>query len=110
MLGGGGVAGSQPMRTAVHMEPNKLWRSNSILTYGRTQDDQYLLCSHIKMRDGALSDEVTGHVTGRWRCLHNFRTSADNQLSPPAPLVCRLGGAGQQPHGGVLCTIDIIKL
>jgi hypothetical protein len=27
---GGGVAGSQPMRTAVHRSPNKLWRSNSI--------------------------------------------------------------------------------
>ncbi len=27
---GGGVAGSQPMSTAVHMSPNKLWRSNSI--------------------------------------------------------------------------------
>ncbi len=26
----GGVAGSQPMSTAVHMSPNKLWRSNSI--------------------------------------------------------------------------------
>jgi hypothetical protein len=28
--GGGGVAGSQPMSTAVHRSPNKLWRSNSI--------------------------------------------------------------------------------
>jgi hypothetical protein len=28
--GGVAVAGSQPMSTAVHMEPNKLWRSNSI--------------------------------------------------------------------------------
>ncbi len=28
--GGWGVAGSQPMRTAVHRSPNKLWRSNSI--------------------------------------------------------------------------------
>ncbi len=27
----GGVAGSQPMSTAVHRSPNKLWRSNSIL-------------------------------------------------------------------------------
>ncbi len=27
---GGGVAGSQPMSTAVHRSPNKLWRSNSI--------------------------------------------------------------------------------
>jgi hypothetical protein len=26
----GGVAGSQPMSTAVHRSPNKLWRSNSI--------------------------------------------------------------------------------
>ncbi len=25
-----GVAGSQPMSTAVHRSPNKLWRSNSI--------------------------------------------------------------------------------
>jgi hypothetical protein len=25
---GGGVAGPQPMSTAVHMEPNKLWRFN----------------------------------------------------------------------------------
>jgi hypothetical protein len=31
--GGGGVAGSQPMSTAVHRSPNKLRRSNSILTY-----------------------------------------------------------------------------
>jgi hypothetical protein len=29
--GRGGVAGSQPMSTAVHSSPNKLWRSNSIL-------------------------------------------------------------------------------
>ncbi len=28
--GRGGVAGSQPMSTAVHQEPNKLWTSNSI--------------------------------------------------------------------------------
>ncbi len=28
--GGEGVAGSQPMSTAVHRSPNKLWRSNSI--------------------------------------------------------------------------------
>jgi hypothetical protein len=28
--GGGGVAGPQPMRTAVHRSPNKLLRSNSI--------------------------------------------------------------------------------
>jgi hypothetical protein len=28
--GGGGVAGSQPMSTAVHRSPNKLWRSNAI--------------------------------------------------------------------------------
>ncbi len=27
---GGGFAGSQPMSSAVHMEPNKLWRSSSI--------------------------------------------------------------------------------
>ncbi len=27
---GGGVAGSQPISTAVHRSPNKLWRSNSI--------------------------------------------------------------------------------
>jgi hypothetical protein len=26
MRGGGGLAGSQPMSTAVHTEPNKLWR------------------------------------------------------------------------------------
>jgi hypothetical protein len=32
-MGGGGVwgvAGSQPMSTGVHMETNKLWKSNSI--------------------------------------------------------------------------------
>jgi hypothetical protein len=28
--GGGGVAGSQPMSTAVHRSPKQLWRSNSI--------------------------------------------------------------------------------
>jgi hypothetical protein len=28
--GEGGVAGSQPMGTAVHWSPNKLWRTNSI--------------------------------------------------------------------------------
>ena len=28
--GRGGVAGSQPMSTAEHRSPNKLWRSNSI--------------------------------------------------------------------------------
>jgi hypothetical protein len=28
--GGGGVAESQPLSTAVHRSPNKLWRSNSI--------------------------------------------------------------------------------
>ncbi len=28
--GGRGGAGSQPMGTAVHRSPNKLWRSNSI--------------------------------------------------------------------------------
>ncbi len=28
--GRGGVAGPQPMNTAVHRSPNKLWRSNSV--------------------------------------------------------------------------------
>jgi hypothetical protein len=32
--GRGRVAESQPMSTAVHRSPNKLWRSNSIFTYG----------------------------------------------------------------------------
>ncbi len=31
MRGEGGIAGSQPMSTAVHRSPNKLWRSNSII-------------------------------------------------------------------------------
>jgi hypothetical protein len=36
MRGEGGVAGSQPMSTAVHRSPNKLWRSNSIFNlWGR---------------------------------------------------------------------------
>jgi hypothetical protein len=30
MRGGEGVPGSQPMSTAVHMSPNKVWRSNSL--------------------------------------------------------------------------------
>jgi hypothetical protein len=30
--GRGGVAGSQPMRKAVHRSPNELWRSNSLFT------------------------------------------------------------------------------
>ncbi len=29
--GEGGVAGCQPMSTAVHRSPNKLWRSNSVI-------------------------------------------------------------------------------
>ncbi len=33
--GGGGVAVSQPMSTALHRSPNKLWRSNCIFTYGQ---------------------------------------------------------------------------
>jgi hypothetical protein len=32
--GWGWVAGSQPMSTAVHRSPNKLWISNPYLTYG----------------------------------------------------------------------------
>ncbi len=35
--GGGGVAGSQPMSIAVQRSPNKIWRSNSILTYDITK-------------------------------------------------------------------------
>ena len=50
---GGWGAGSQPMSTAVHMEPNKLWRSNSIFnlwpeyTEGVTemQIEQYTYCT-----------------------------------------------------------------
>jgi hypothetical protein len=34
-----GVAGSQPISTAVHRGPNKLWRSNSIFTYGTVYTD-----------------------------------------------------------------------
>ncbi len=30
IAGGWGIAGSQPMSSAVHRSPNKLWRSNSI--------------------------------------------------------------------------------
>ena len=34
-MGGGGICGvSANEYTVVYMEPNKLWRSNSILTYG----------------------------------------------------------------------------
>ncbi len=32
--GGEGGAGSQPMSTAVHRSPNKLWRSNYIFNLG----------------------------------------------------------------------------
>jgi hypothetical protein len=32
MRGEGGDAGSQPMSTAVHRSPHKLWRSNSIFS------------------------------------------------------------------------------
>jgi hypothetical protein len=32
--GRGGVAGSQPMSTAVYGNPNKLWRSTSIFNFG----------------------------------------------------------------------------
>ncbi len=46
--GRGRVARSEPMSTAVHRSPNKLWRSNYILTYGSqqppTQGCQMKLC------------------------------------------------------------------
>ncbi len=41
--GRGVVAGSQPMRTAEHRRPNKLWRSNSIFNLWHSQTN----CRHI---------------------------------------------------------------
>ena len=37
--GEGGVAGSQPMRTAVHRSPNKLWRSNIFIIWMARKSD-----------------------------------------------------------------------
>jgi hypothetical protein len=46
MLGEGEVAGSQPMNTAVHRSPNKLWRSTvtPFLTYGGKGDKASSFC------------------------------------------------------------------
>ncbi len=58
-MGGGGDARSQPMSTAVHRSPNKLWRSNSIYSLcpiylsflgcpaGGTDKDQCASCMSI---------------------------------------------------------------
>ncbi len=44
-----GIAGPQPMRTAVHKSPNKLWRSNSIFNLcNRNHTDSNV--PHIKQR------------------------------------------------------------
>ncbi len=43
MLGREGVAGSQPMSTAVHRSPNKLWRSNTIFNLWW----EYINCSQM---------------------------------------------------------------
>jgi hypothetical protein len=45
--GGGEVAGSQPMSTAVHRSPIKLWRSNSIFKLCYFP----LPCGDLKCRD-----------------------------------------------------------
>jgi hypothetical protein len=39
---GGELKGSQPMSTAVHKSPNKLWRSNSILNLCKYKNLAYL--------------------------------------------------------------------
>ncbi len=55
--GGGGYAGSQPMSTAVHMEP--IWKSNSITPMGprvyrrkKTKGRQKAKRKHKITRDG----------------------------------------------------------
>jgi hypothetical protein len=46
--GRGGVAGSQPMSTAVHRSPNKLFRSNCILTYDQNFSQPYFFVLYIQ--------------------------------------------------------------
>jgi hypothetical protein len=41
---GEGVAGPQPMSTAVHWSPNKFWRSNSIFTQWQRFSDLVFNC------------------------------------------------------------------
>ncbi len=57
--GKGGVAGPQPMSTAVHRSPNKLWRSNSIFNlwvYGIQENQMNCLAVSIgKKRKRILS-------------------------------------------------------
>jgi hypothetical protein len=56
--GGGGVAGSQPMRTAEHRNPNKLWRSNSIFNLRIGGLIQKEVISNLKGGNRFLSKEI----------------------------------------------------
>ncbi len=65
--GGGGVAGSQPMSTAVHRSPNKLRRSNLIFN---------LWVRHILegalARQGTASRARAAHVTPPYSALFTY--------------------------------------
>ncbi len=50
MRGEGGAARSQPMSTAVHMSPNKLWRSNSIFN---------LWCTAVQERERSVAEQYS---------------------------------------------------
>ncbi len=75
--GGGGVAGSQLMSTAVHRSPNKLWRSNSIFKLWVTPSPRFTLIAgdtgggNFTTRGNGASSKIATSVNGNGDNVNN---------------------------------------
>jgi hypothetical protein len=79
-VGGGGIVGSQPMSTAVHRSPNKLWRSNSIFKWcGSGPDPAFHLDSDPTFYFDAEMSPTFHFHTGLYPSFH-FETQKRIQL------------------------------
>jgi hypothetical protein len=85
-MGGGGVAGSQPMSTGVQLRtwsPKKLWRSNSIFnlwaTHRKTKKERQLAEGRV---GGKGMSEEPNHTTAKkaWSTINHSILSAEKHL------------------------------
>ncbi len=94
MRGRGGVAGYQPMGTAEHRSPNKLWRSNSI----------FYLSLLVSMASIVTDEEVFAQFKEDSRKQYNRMLPVFIKNSINWPLLC-LGICRSVFVGIVLCLI-----
>jgi hypothetical protein len=81
--GGGAVAGSRPMSTAVHRSPNKLWRSNFIFNLW------FLPTGHPRLRVRGWGGSQFGRLEKKPRTLSTLVYNKV-QYCPSLELACHL--------------------